>query len=295
MNGATVLRPVGARGWDRNGSNRVAIRLGPAGPGTGIVFNGRVRADVSNAHVCRNATGLGRGRNRVCMVEHLLAACLTLGITDLAVETSGGELPLFDGSAAPYDKLLRRAGRVDFGRGSAVLRLARPIAVRSGPGRGSVSRPSALGTCVRAAVPFIAAFPSDRLRISCLAGFPGIGAQFFSTPGTARTLGRDVIPARTFGPSVEPPQVLRRRLHLGFGLRKTAGFIYPLRWRFPEEPCRHKMLDLVGDLALLGRRLRADVFAFRPGHGLNLEFVRILERRMADDEHRWDQETTASP
>ena len=237
------------------------MRLSPAGPGAGIWFNGGVRATVANAGASGHTTCLGRGRSRVRMVEHLLAACHGLGVTDLAVETSGATLPIGDGSAEPYVRLFERVGIVRYKEGPEPARLKRPVLVKEG-------------------VRFIAAVPAKGLTINCLTRFPEFGPQFCSFALTPASFVKDVAPARTLAQTDVTPAVLRGRLGLRFELRRTGRFVCADRWRFRDEPCRHKALDLLGDLVLLGRPLDAAVFACMPGHRLNIAFARKVEREL---------------
>ncbi len=259
--GATIAGTVSLSGRDSSAGGPVKVRLGPAGPGTGIWFNGRTRATLSNAHECGHATCLGRSARKVRMVEHLLAACYGLGITDLAVETIGSTLPIGDGSAEPYARLLMKAGIVRYEAGPVPARLRRPVLVRQG-------------------VRFIAAVPARGLTVNCLTRFAEFGTQFCAFTATPAAFLPAVARARTLARTGMSPAAFRKRLGLPFRLKRVGRFVCAERWRFPDEPCRHKALDLLGDLALLGRPLEAEVFAFMPGHRLNIAFARNVEREL---------------
>lgn len=261
MSGATIAKAARFNGRDWAGRSGASVRLSPAGPGTGIWFNGSVRATIANARVRAHATCVGRGRQEVRMVEHLLAACYGLGVTDLAVETSGTGLPIGDGSAEPYVRLLGRAGIVRYKEGPRPAPLNGPVLVSEGPR-------------------FIAAVPAHGLTVNCLTLFPEFGPQFCSFPVTPASFIREVARARTLARTDMLPAALRRKHALRFGLRRTGHFVCAERLRFRDEPCRHKTLDLLGDLALLGRPLEAEVFAFMPGHRLNLAFARKVEEEL---------------
>jgi UDP-3-O-acyl-N-acetylglucosamine deacetylase len=261
MSGATVARAAGFDGKDRLGRRKASVRVSPAGPGAGIWFNGNVRATVGNAGGVGHTTCLGRGRHEVRMVEHLLAACFGLGVTDLAVETSGPELPLGDGSAEPYVRLLKKAGIVRYKDGFEPARLTRPVRVKED-------------------ARFIAAVPARGLVVNCLTRFPEFGTQFCAVTAAPGSFMRTVARARTFAQTSMSPTALGRKQGMRFRLKRYGRFVCAERWRFPDEPCRHKALDLLGDLALLGRPLGAAVFAYMPGHRLNLAFARKLEREL---------------
>lgn len=250
MKGATVRRPVELRGVDPWRFERAEAVLAPAGPGSGIVING-VRASVRTAAVKRHATCIGR----VALVEHLMAACSGLGITDLAVTVKGRSLPLLDGSALPWVRALERAGLKRVGT-VAPLRPRRSVTVSDGN---------------RVTV----ALPADRLSVTCLALAPDGSAQTVSWRAGSAAFEREVAPARTFGPVLGGVA----RLRLGFAVRQVGGMLAPARERLPDEACRHKILDLVGDLALLGRPCCAAIFAICPGHRLNLALARAMEKQ----------------
>ena len=261
MSGATIARTAGLTGIDSLGRGNASVRLSPAGPGTGIWFNGHVRAIARNAAVSGHATCLGRGRHKVRMVEHLLAACYGLGVTDLAVETSGTELPLGDGSAEPYVRSLTKVGIVHYKEGPEPARLKRPVLVRHG-------------------LRFIAAVPAEGLAVNCLTCFPEFGPQFGALAVTPASFQRALARARTLARTDMSPAAVEKRYALRFRLRRVGRFVCAERWRFKDEPCRHKALDLLGDLALLGRPLDAAVFAYMPGHRLNIAFARKVEREL---------------
>ena len=243
----------------------VKVRFRPAPPGTGIVANG-VLARIENAVVHRHTTCIGRGGHQVRMVEHLLASCHALGITDLRIETDGSELPLGDGSALSYLRTLRRAGIIRFGTKLPPVVLRKPLLVQHGRR-------------------FIAAIPSPRLRINCLVEFAGIAPQFHTFGLAANRFEQELAPARTAfciprtsHPAPRTPHcALRNSLRLRFGLQRVNRFVFAARPRFRNELCRHKIIDLLGDLWLLGGPIRAEIFAFRPGHRLNLAFVRQVQ------------------
>ncbi|MEO0079356.1 MAG: UDP-3-O-acyl-N-acetylglucosamine deacetylase [candidate division WOR-3 bacterium] len=270
---ATIRQPVILRGIGPFSQRPVRLRLSPAPPGTGILLNG-VAVCPENACVCRHTTGIRMAQSStvkvVGMVEHLLATCQGMGVTDLVCETDDGELPLGDGSGQIYIAAIRRAGIVKRGNGLVPISLPRPVLVTMGHR-------------------FIAAVPAARLRISCLVRFPGIGPQFFSFISSPARFLQELALARTALPigrkAVRGQRLahLARRFRLRFRLKRIGGLVLPARERFENELCRHKLLDLLGDLALLGRPLQAELFAFQPGHRLNHAFVRLLSKRRCDD------------
>ncbi len=195
------------------------------------------------------------------MVEHLMAACVGLGITDLDVRVDGEGLPFGDGSCRQPVRAMQKAGTRELPGSAEPLVLACPVMVENDGG-------------------FVAAVPSGRFRVNCLARFPGRGASLFTAPVTRTSFLEELAGARTFGvcPNGESALSIVRKLRLRFRLKSESGWLLPARRRYPNEFCRHKVVDFLGDLALLGRPLRAEVFAFQPGHLLNHRFVEQLKR-----------------
>jgi UDP-3-O-acyl-N-acetylglucosamine deacetylase len=257
----TLRRPVRLCGVSLRSFCSVSATLQPAEPGSGIVFNERWPATIRHARVVDHSTRVGRGRHAVHMVEHLMAACTGLGITDLGIRVDGDALPFGDGSCRQFVRAIRKAETRELSASVEPLVLAKPTMVENDRG-------------------FIAAVPSERLRVNCLARFPGRGASLFTAPLTRTTFVKELAGARTFGacPNGESAESVVQKLGLRFRLRSESGWLLPVRLRHPTEFCRHKVVDFLGDLALLGRPLRAEVFAFQPGHQLNHRFVEQLKR-----------------
>ncbi|MCX7732371.1 MAG: UDP-3-O-acyl-N-acetylglucosamine deacetylase [candidate division WOR-3 bacterium] len=249
----TIRKKFTICGWTRPGLP-VRMEFSPAPAGTGIVLNSELRADIRHARVKNHTTVLIRNRCRVSLVEHLLAACAGMGITDLQLTIDRDELPFNDGSSLLFARQLKNAGIT--GR-TEPFYLATPVAVA-----GTRS--------------LIIALPAPHLKISCLIDYPQTGPQFFSTVITPERFLREIAPARTFGPADPALKPLLDRLP--FRVKMVDGWLFPAEPRFRAEPCRHKILDLLGDLALFGRPLRAELFAYNPGHRLNLKLVRQLRK-----------------
>lgn len=234
-------------------------RLKPGPANSGIVFNGTMPALRANAFVEDHLVGLRRGRDSVLGVEHLLAACYGLDIDNLQVEVTGEEVPFGDGSALPFVRILQAAGIRELKAPRKVQPVFAPVVV---------SRADA----------FICALPADpgSLTINCLIRFPSktVGEQSFDFCLDADDFARELGPARTFGywsEGVRLPGWLGRIGEI------RDGMLVPARPRFADEPVRHKTLDLLGDLCLLGRRLNARLFAFKTGHALHHDFLKELE------------------
>jgi UDP-3-O-[3-hydroxymyristoyl] N-acetylglucosamine deacetylase len=263
------------------------LSLHPARPGSGVVF---VRTDLADAPEIparraalastRLATTLGRGEATVGTVEHLLAAVVAMGIDNLRVEVDGPEIPVMDGSSAPFVALLREAGVFDQRVARRVIRVRRPISVRDGDRVVRVS-------------------PAPRLSVSYFVEYPhaAIGKQRVDAlPIDAAHFEREISRARTFGFLHEVEALWRGGLARGGSLDNTVVLderrvLNQGGLRYPDEFVRHKVLDLVGDLALLGMPLVGHVEVERGGHALHQQLV---ERILATPE-AWAIETSFAP
>jgi UDP-3-O-[3-hydroxymyristoyl] N-acetylglucosamine deacetylase len=265
----TIRKPVGIEGIGLHSGKVARITLSPAPADSGIVFRARAtgeripaRADsVVNSHY---ATTVGVNGTRIQTVEHLMAAVSGFGVDNLEIEVDGPEIPALDGSAKPFVALLSLAGRV---QQSARLRpLTIPCALRVG-GNGR----------------WMQIVPSDTFRITYTLDneHPAIGTQVLSWTPTERSFVEDFAPARTYGFLKDLGLMRKNGLARGGSLDNAIvlgnrGALTGLRYR--DEFVRHKILDLLGDLALLGRPLQAHVVARNGGHALNLELVQAVQR-----------------
>lgn len=236
-----------------------SIRLKPGPADSGIVFNGRIPARLANAFIEERVIGLRQGRDTVLCVEHLLGACYGLGIDNLQVEVLGGEVPFGDGSALPFVRILRAAGVKPLAAARAVQPVFAPVIVSRADG-------------------FICALPADdaALTVNSFIRFPSraVGEQSLDFCLDPDHFARELGSARTFDFWQEGRRLPGWLSRLG---ELRDGMLVPVKPRFPDEPVRHKTLDLLGDLCLLGRRLSARVFAYKTGHQLQHDFLRELE------------------
>jgi len=246
------------------------ITLSPAPANSGITF--RVRGhepipaapeSVVNSHY---ATTIGSNGTRIQTVEHLMAAAAGLGIDNLTVDVDGVEIPAADGSAKPFVALLANAGR------SEQSAPRRPIVV---------PYPIRVGTGGR----FIQIVPADTFRISYTLDndHPAIGVQALSCAPTERMFAEEFAPARTYGFLKDLGVMRKSGLARGASLENAIGVgkrgvLNGLRYR--DEFVRHKVLDLIGDLALLGRPIIGHVIARNAGHALNLELVLAIQHAL---------------
>ena len=268
----TISSPVEVSGIGLHSAAPVRIQLLPAPANGGIVFR---RTDLDNfeipaswKHIARvsYATSLMRQGVLISTTEHLLAALYAMGVDNAIVEINSLELPILDGSCTPFVELLKRAGLRRQRAHRSYLRLLRPVEVVDGGKR-------------------IAVFPDERFRITSSIDFPHpcVGRQAMGMELTPAIFEREIAPARTFGFLDELPQMKNMGLIRGGSLANALVFTRDSVMnadglRFPDECCRHKILDLIGDLALVGHPLRAHVVAERAGHAMHTALVLKLVR-----------------
>jgi UDP-3-O-[3-hydroxymyristoyl] N-acetylglucosamine deacetylase len=262
VRGSFTLHGVGI-----HSGKSVAVTVHPAQAG-GIRFvradqpDVAIKAEVHAVQDTPRCTVLAAGEVRIATTEHLLAAFWALGIDHALVTVDGAELPILDGSAAEFVHAIEQVGVQALDATRAPLYLAAPVWVQSGNAH-------------------ILAVPAEGLRVTYVLEYPHpqVGVQTVSIAITPDAFAEAIAPARTFG-FVEWAEELRARsLALGASPENTVvitqeGTLTPLR--FPDELVRHKILDLLGDLALLGRPLHAHIMALRSGHAANAALVRNI-------------------
>ena len=274
-NQRTVQSTAELRGSGLHTGAATTVRIGPAPADAGVVFvrtdlpgRPRIPADVDHVVDRGRRTALAEGTAEVHTVEHLLSACHGLGVDDLVVEIDGVEIPGMDGSALPFLEALRRAG---------------PVEIPDSPRRELHLR-DAVGVTEPGTDAVLTALPREQgLQVSYTLDY-GPTAPFRPQHASASIVedsyAREVAPARTFVLESEAKALQERGLGKGATTENTLviGADGPLqnRLRFPDEYARHKVLDLVGDLFLLGADLKAHVAAVRTGHAGNALLVRKL-------------------
>ncbi len=267
----TVARTTSRQGIGLHGGQQVRLELRPAAANAGVVFFDLrdpaapgIPALVDRVVDGRLATSLGDGRRVIRTVEHLLAAVWALGVDNLEVWLDADEPPVLDGSAIGWVEALHHAGRTEQDAARRTLQVVRPFELRRGLSRIAVS-------------------PSPTLALSTTIAFahPVVGEQSFEVCLDNGAFEHSVARARTFGFEADVQAMHAAGLARGGSLDNAVVFGAEdvlneggLYW--PDEPVRHKTLDLVGDLSLLGRPLRARVEAERPGHTVNHSFVEAL-------------------
>jgi len=248
---------------------RMTVRPAAGGP---LVFR---RADLGGLETAvdakqaeaLNSTSITGPDFKVRTVEHLLASLFAFGVTAAVVELDADEIPILDGSALPFVQALQNAGLRPAAGSVRILRVRKPFAVEEG-GASVVVEP---------------ALPGEGLHLSCTIDYshPAIGRQSLGLSLSEETFAAEIAPARTFGFFEDVESLHGRGLALGASFENTvvldAVGIMNGPLRFPDEFVRHKLLDLAGDLALLGRPLAGRFTANKAGHRLHLRAVRFLE------------------
>jgi UDP-3-O-[3-hydroxymyristoyl] N-acetylglucosamine deacetylase len=260
----TLAQEVRLSGVGIHTGQTACLTLRPAPVDRGRVFiTGQgleIPARIDFVTSCDRATILGRDGARVSTPEHLLSALAAFGIDNLEMHIEGEEVPILDGSALPFWEALRQAGRTSQGVPAKTVVLGRPLAAGSADGPLVVALPSALPS-----FEYVLYYPH-----------PMLGAQTVACD-IEDDYGQAVAPARTFALWEEVQALLDRGMALGGSLDNALvvhqdRFSTPLR--LPQEPARHKLLDLIGDFALLDARLQARVLGIRAGHRWHIEAAR---------------------
>ncbi|MGA8075202.1 MAG: UDP-3-O-acyl-N-acetylglucosamine deacetylase [Candidatus Acidiferrales bacterium] len=279
----TIVRPVEAAGIGLHTAVQSHLRLVPAPAGTGIVFRRtdldgfRIEAHVRNVARVSYATSLMKQGVLLSTTEHLLAAVYSCGVDNVFVEIDNLEVPILDGSAQPFIRMLNRAGLRRLRRRRTYLKVVKPLEVSEGDRR-------------------IGIYPHDDFVVSCFVDYahPKVGRQEIEIRVNRDSFSRELATARTFGFMSDFEGLRAMGLIRGGSLENaivlSADDILNGPVRFPDEFVRHKALDLIGDLALVGRPLKARVVAHKAGHALHTQLV----TRLLADPTLWVETTVES-
>lgn len=260
------------RGVGLHSGADAAVRFLPASSESGLIFrnkeNGQeITALAANVSDTSRCTRLSAGGYELQTVEHVLSALTGLGVDDAVIEFEGSEMPAADGSAAPFVSLIQNAGLREQAFG-----VAHPLIL---PQTATLSEGAST----------IVALPADRFRAAVVLDYPKhsyLGTMAAVFDSVQDDFAAEIAPARTFGFLSEIEALQVRGLGLGAS-RENAVVLgeegYETSLRFPNELARHKLLDLIGDLALLGRPLQAQIIAVRPSHTLNTRLAQTLAQR----------------
>ncbi|HRT09562.1 MAG TPA: bifunctional UDP-3-O-[3-hydroxymyristoyl] N-acetylglucosamine deacetylase/3-hydroxyacyl-ACP dehydratase [Candidatus Paceibacterota bacterium] len=264
----TINRPVSLSGVGLHSGNRVSMTFLPAPPNSGIRFrrvdlegHPEIEARVENVVETNRSTTLAKGNVRIHTVEHVLATFAGYGIDNAVVELDANEPPIADGSAREYCRLIQESGVVPQEERREPYRLTAPIELEMGE-------------------TLMTLFPDEGFKISCTsADRKGRFTQFYQVELSPKTWEKELAHARTFCFFEEIEYLIKNGLIKGGGLENAVvirddAVLTTEPLRYAEEFVRHKILDIVGDLSLLGRPLQAHLVAVKPSHAANCELVR---------------------
>jgi len=269
MHQQTLAKPLRIEGKGLHTGKYAVLTIHPAEPNSGIWFRRvdvnppiSLKASIENVHSTQRCVTLGKDGILIYTVEHLLAALWGMGIDNALIEMEGDEVPALDGSSALFVALIKEAGIVRQSEEKKVLDVREHIWVRKGEAN-------------------IVTIPSPSLRITYLVDYNHSYAsqQIASFPIRRDVFEKEIAPARTFGFDYEVETLLKNGLALGGSLENALlitkdGPATPLR--FENELARHKILDLIGDLSLLGFYPKCHIIAIKASHNLHLELVKEL-------------------
>jgi UDP-3-O-[3-hydroxymyristoyl] N-acetylglucosamine deacetylase/3-hydroxyacyl-[acyl-carrier-protein] dehydratase len=270
----TLNRPASCSGVGLHGGGRVNMTILPALPNTGIRFRrvdleGKPEIEARVEHVVENnrSTTLAKGNTRVHTVEHILATFAGYGIDNAVIELDANEPPIGDGSAREYCKLVQTAGIVAQDERRDTYTVTAPIELTMGE-------------------TMMTLLPDESFRITCTSSDKqGRFTQFQSLELSPKVWERELSDARTFCFYEEIEYLINHGLIKGGSLENAVvirddAVLTTEPLRFTDEFVRHKMLDIVGDLSLLGRPVRGHLIAVKPGHAANCELVRRIGAQM---------------
>jgi UDP-3-O-[3-hydroxymyristoyl] N-acetylglucosamine deacetylase/3-hydroxyacyl-[acyl-carrier-protein] dehydratase len=272
----TVGKTASFNGTSLHTGEKVSLKLHPAPINHGIKFKRKdlqdeptIDATIDNLKTVERATTIGEGPVRVHTVEHVLAALSGMDVDNAIVEMDANEPPIGDGSAQPYIDLIKRAGVTAQEEPRKFFDVREPMHVESKTGA------------------LLVLLPDEKFRISCTqAGPDNRFAQYLSTEVTPAVFEREIAPARTFVFYEDVEPLMEKNLIKGGSLENAIvvrgeAVLSKEPLRFADEFVRHKILDIIGDLALIGRRIRGHVVAVKPGHAVNADLARALAREQA--------------
>src|SRR5881394_3949153 len=268
----TVTKPASFSGSSLHTGEKVTLRLHPAPVDHGIKFRRKdlqdeptIDAKIDNLKTVERATTIGEGSVRVHTVEHVLAALSAMGVDNAIVEMDANEPPIGDGSGQPYVEVIKRAGITVQEEPRKFFDVREPMHVEAKTGA------------------LLVLLPDDKFRISCTQAGPNNRfAQFLSMEITPTGFECEIAPARTFVYYEDVEPLMEKNLIKGGSLENAIvvrgeAVLSKEPLRFSDEFVRHKILDIIGDLALVGGRIRGHVVAVKPGHSANAELARALD------------------
>ena len=268
----TLKKPIEYSGIGLHTGSQVTMRFVPAGEGTGVAFKrvdlpGKPTIPATIEYVCENTrnTTLGLAEVRIHTVEHVMAAIRAYSIDNLVIEINGTEPPVGNGSSDVFVEMIEKSGILEQNSVTPIVKLSQPVYWSEGEIH-------------------LVAIPSDSYKISYTLNYPNtklIKSQYFSFTLTEDLFKKEIAPCRTFSLYEEVSILMDRGLIKGASLDNAVvikddtilskGGLY-----FPDEMVRHKILDVIGDLSLIGFDIQAHIIAIRSGHASNVAFARKL-------------------
>ena len=272
----TLAKSAGFGGTSLHTGEKVTLKLQPAPVDHGIKFKRKdladeptIDANIANLKTVERATTIGEGAVRVHTVEHVLSALSAMGVDNAIIEMTANEPPIGDGSAAPYVEVIKKAGTTAQEAPRRFFDVREPIHVESKSGS------------------LLVLLPDDKFRVSCTQAGPNNRfTQFFSAEISPALYEREIAPARTFVFYEEVAPLMEKNLIKGGSLENAIvvrgdAVLSKESLRFADEFARHKILDVIGDLALIGIRIRGHIIAVKPGHAVNAELARAIVKQHA--------------
>src|SRR5213078_1624947 len=272
----TVSKTASLSGTSLHTGEKVSLKLHPAPVGHGIKFKRKdlqdeptIDAKIENLKTVERATTIGEGPMRVHTVEHVLAALSAMCVDNAIVEMDANEPPIGDGSAQPYVDLIKKAGMTVQEEPRKFFDVREPMHVESKTGS------------------LLVLLPDEKFRISCTQAGPNNRfTQFFSAEISPGFYEREIAPARTFVYYEEVAPLMEKNLIKGGSLENAIvvrgdAVLSKEPLRFADEFARHKILDIIGDIALIGTRIRGHIIAVKPGHAANAELARAIVKQHA--------------
>ena len=274
----TVKKTVSYSGIALHTGVRAHLTIHPAPENSGIIFRRvdipgkpEVAANALNVVDVRRGTTIASGNAAVSTVEHVIASLTAYSIDNAVVDMDGPEPPIGDGSALPYVEILQDAGIEEQNAAPPVWSPSEPVITEEG-----------------CSISVIA--PHDSLKVSCMVDFPGtpLGNQYYSAEITADEFRDNIAPARTLCDYKDLEQLIAMGLVKGGSLDNAivihdGAIISKDGLRYPDELVRHKVLDIIGDLSLIGRRLNAHIITIKPGHATNVIVAQKILKALVEN------------
>lgn len=302
MKQSTIQNPVSVSGVGLHTGRNVTLTFKPAEANHGFQFQRIdlpnqpiIPADVKLVFSTNRGTTLKNGEAQVSTVEHVLSALIGMGYDNMLLEIDGPEMPIMNGTSMPFVEALRKAGQVELEAEREIFEITEPISYKD----------EVTGT-------ELMALPSEHFELTTMIDFNSkvLGSQFAALHSVA-DYESEIAPCRTFVFLHELEKLLDMGLVKGGDLEnaiviadrkmeqdeldnlakkmgkpsikvETEGVLNTVKLHFPNEPARHKLLDVIGDLALVGRHIRGKIVATKPGHAANIEFAKILKKHFLE-------------